>query len=621
MGQTPSTNQTIDTKSGLQTSLPKSEVYNLFYTRCLQVLKPSELAYVKSIIDGGENQNRVVSRAKFQFILNNGRSSNSEGLEKLTTVLFPISKRLGQFPFLRTEVSTSEDLTLQEFVISLIFILGKHNKILDQNFDFVKLLFISLSGKDEQEKSVEDSPIDMPLIQPFKESDEIGLKAKKVDWKNATVVSSFDSIAMESLMSDAESFVSITTLLLVANSIQLQKQELMEGQLASRLTQWNDFETYSISLLKFINPNFSVSKLVGETISFNEFAQGVAEMLPTFYQNGLKRLGAEIFTLKATENGETHSEQLPPPPSSPSPSPLKKHSFTFTPTKLVSIATLSYITSVLKGVGSNLDLTTENVVKLYAGSESGFSIRSLETKIFKWQAPTLLIVSGKRVKQKTVDTNRRYQKFDEIYPKYFLKQESHLQPWQHENDRLTYCVVVREPWQSSNKKNFGDESTTIISVHPRADCYKSIHSEVMKGKSIYFNNQGMGLGFGNLQPLNKNGKQKYYPGDVSLTIEANLEFAVFRHLALSKNNATNFFKPSIQSDLATENFEDRFTITDLEVWGIGSMKELDEQRQQWEWEEKQANARQSVNVRSMGEERAFLEMAGLVGNHGSFGSG
>ena len=133
----------------------------------------------------------------------------------------------------------------------------------------------------------------------------------------------------------------------------------------------------------------------------------------------------------------------------------------------------------------------------------------------------------------------------------------------------------------------------------------------------------MGLGFGNLQPLNKNGHQKYYPGDVSLTIEANLEFAIFRHLAqLTQSNTTNFFHPSsVVGQLGNGgNFEDRFTITDLEVWGIGSMKELDEQRKQWEWEEKQANARQSVNVRSMGEERAFLEMAGLVGNHGSYGS-
>lgn len=34
---------------------------------------------------------------------------------------------------------------------------------------------------------------------------------------------------------------------------------------------------------------------------------------------------------------------------------------------------------------------------------------------------------------------------------------------------------------------------------------------------------------------------------------------------------------------------------------------------------KQAEARQNVNIRNLGEERAFLEMAGLVGNHGAAG--
>ena len=71
---------------------------------------------------------------------------------------------------------------------------------------------------------------------------------------------------------------------------------------------------------------------------------------------------------------------------------------------------------------------------------------------------------------------------------------------------------------------------------------------------------------------------------------------------------------------SSQDYEDRFLITDLEVWGVGSSKELEEQKKQWDWEKKQAEARQSVNLRSMGEDRALLEMVGLVGNHGSGGS-
>ena len=107
---------------------------------------------------------------------------------------------------------------------------------------------------------------------------------------------------------------------------------------------------------------------------------------------------------------------------------------------------------------------------------------------------------------------------------------------------------------------------------------------------------------------------------VSLTIEANLEFAVFRHLVNLSSSNDKFFHNSQQSHISHEDYEDRFTISTIEVWGLlVSGKELEEQKKQWEWEEKQAEARQNVNIRNLGEERAFLEMAGLVGNHGAAG--
>lgn len=34
---------------------------------------------------------------------------------------------------------------------------------------------------------------------------------------------------------------------------------------------------------------------------------------------------------------------------------------------------------------------------LYAGSEAGFSMGAFETKVLKWQAPTILLVSGTRI--------------------------------------------------------------------------------------------------------------------------------------------------------------------------------------------------------------------------------
>ena len=54
--------------------------------------------------------------------------------------------------------------------------------------------------------------------------------------------------------------------------------------------------------------------------------------------------------------------------------------------------------------------------------------------------------------------------------------------------------------------------------------------------------------------------------------------------------------------------------------GCGGEKELEEQVKLWQWEEMEAKRRQHINLQSMGEDRALLEMAGLVGQHQSGGS-
>ena len=118
-----------------------------------------------------------------------------------------------------------------------------------------------------------------------------------------------------------------------------------------------------------------------------------------------------------------------------------------------------------------------------------------------------------------------------MYPLYFRSLESPKKDWQDDNDKMTYAVIINLPWKNSNKNNFGDEDTVILNLLPRFDFYKSVHNPVLNGKLIYFNNLGMGLGFGDSQPINKNTVKKFLPGDISLTIEANLEFAIFRHIS------------------------------------------------------------------------------------------
>lgn len=99
-----------------------------------------------------------------------------------------------------------------------------------------------------------------------------------------------------------------------------------------------------------------------------------------------------------------------------------------------------------------------------------------------------------------------------------------------------------------------------------------------------------------------------------MTLDDALEFGVFRHVGRGGS-----YRPT-NGNRETDEWEDRFDISEVEVWGSGGDEDLEEQRKKWEWEEREALYRQRVNLKNMGEERAFLEMAGLIGNHGSGGS-
>ncbi|GMF06852.1 unnamed protein product [[Candida] boidinii] len=95
-----------------------------------------------------------------------------------------------------------------------------------------------------------------------------------------------------------------------------------------------------------------------------------------------------------------------------------------------------------------------------------------------------------------------------------------------------------------------------------------------------------------------------------------MEFCVFRHLGLGGSYEPGSIHLS-HSDIP--EYEDRFAITDLEVWGCGTDKELAEQAKNWEWEHREAQARQKLNMMNWEDGKALLEMAGLVGRSGDSG--
>lgn len=105
-------------------------------------------------------------------------------------------------------------------------------------------------------------------------------------------------------------------------------------------------------------------------------------------------------------------------------------------------------------------------------------------------------------------------------------------------------------------------------------------------------------------------------GPVSLVIDSSFEFGVFTHDYTSRGGA---FSTSISRKF---DFQDRFQIDDIEVWGCGGDSEAKVQRERWEWEAREAEARRRVNLGTgdVAADRALLEMAGLIGANRSGGS-
>ncbi|OVF10541.1 putative restriction of telomere capping protein [Clavispora lusitaniae] len=647
MGQNASATKT---QAIYKQTLPKSRIKELFQTRALQTLSARELASIASKLNiASFNDSHVVTLTDLAYLLqlSNDKekdvSSIHEDFACVVRILYDSLTILGNLPFLgdSLEADNNSQLTLKSLIVASAVHTGRINSFWN-NAEYLKLLFISLSfppTKQSSEKAAEkwEQVIENSAELSFRtvpdEKDSSAQIALKIKWADFEHLTTYDDLDVECLRVPADNMVKLITLLLLVRSVRLQSHDKMQFLLQERIEKcWNKFEGAALSLVRFMNVDVNASNMNSKCITYEQFNSGVVNGFLNLFTDVFKRLfengflGSIVADPKAppshslNENTEATATEKESKATADKKQERIKKAYNFEETRLVNDASLALIATALQASGINEEISRETVVELYNGAHAGFSIRSLESKIFKWQAPTIFLISGKRLRSKTIAQNKRYQQFEDMFPRFFRSTENPRKAWQTDSDKITYAVYVEEPWRNSNKSNFGNELTTIVNLSPRYDIYTSKHDPVIKGMSVYFNNLGMGIGFGNDQPINKNNVRRIIPGKVSLTVEANLEFAVFRHIFNSSANTSAFFNFSRQGAARNEDYEDRFMITDLEVWGIGSTKELEEQKKQWEWEEKQAQARQSVNVGTLSEDRALLEMAGLIGNHGSGGS-
>ncbi|RPA97413.1 TLDc domain-containing protein 2 [Choiromyces venosus 120613-1] len=268
---------------------------------------------------------------------------------------------------------------------------------------------------------------------------------------------------------------------------------------------------------------------------------------------------------------------------------------------------------------------------LYAGSEAGFSMGSFETKVLKWAAPTLLLVSGTRIPTPT-QTHSQQAFLDRIPSKKYPPSTQH----NSSTGRLVFGVFLNIPWKLSHKglskpslespchdvvggvdekiDCFGDAASLLFQLEPVHEVFAASKAS---GEYAYFNKDD-GIGFGS--PVQKpkhhhqrQGQGHLNLGPVSLTFDHSLEYGVFQ-------NTGNGGAYHTTGD-ADYYSQDLFEIEEIEVWGCGGSAEAEAQRKAWAWEEREALLRRQITLgKDIEADRALLEMAGLVGQNRSGGS-
>jgi hypothetical protein len=247
---------------------------------------------------------------------------------------------------------------------------------------------------------------------------------------------------------------------------------------------------------------------------------------------------------------------------------------------------------------------------LYSGNESGFSTGGFESKVFNWRAPTILLVRGTRIDD-SPDGGQEAAFAETLPPKRF--------PNSSKSNRLTFGVYVGEHWKHTHRDCFGDSETVLFQLEPVHDVFAAsvVNKDYVTFTKAPVSKPCLAFGCPHPKPTQAHRRDAVFSlGSVSLLLSDSFEYGVFNHDYQSRGGAFN------TSATRKYNFQDRFQIDSLEVWGCGGDAEAKAQAERWAWEAREAEARRKINLGSNGvdADRALLEMAGLVGQNRSGGS-
>ena len=266
---------------------------------------------------------------------------------------------------------------------------------------------------------------------------------------------------------------------------------------------------------------------------------------------------------------------------------------------------------------------------LYSGDDDGFSMGSFESKVFNWRAPTILLVRGSRLRE---ESGPGYHPGGSSAESAFT---ATLPPRRFptcsksaDNDRLTFGAYIGEPWRHTHREAFGGSDTVLFQLEPVHDVFRA--SATNTDRATFSKPSAAaahpGIAFG-CPPSGQTTTRNRHAaagaagllelGPVSLVLDASFEFGCFTHdYRYSRGGAFG------TSAVRRTDFQERFAVEGLEIWGCGGDDEAGAQAERWAWEAREAEARRRINLGTgdIEADRALLEMAGLIGGNRSGGS-
>jgi hypothetical protein len=251
---------------------------------------------------------------------------------------------------------------------------------------------------------------------------------------------------------------------------------------------------------------------------------------------------------------------------------------------------------------------------LYSGNIHGFSMGQFEKSCFKWQAPSILLVSGTLLSKSS--HNSREREFLDSLPYKRFSSSTGAKGGQ----RLVYGAYIPVSWKATPKAAFGTAESQLFQLSPVHDVFSA---STLDSSYIYFSKPPSGrtgLGFGSPLPSQSASSHSYSGettlplGPVSLHIDDSITYCSFTH----SSQGGGAFHPSSLPQRKKADWQDRFEVEALEVWGCGGNEVAEEQRKAWAWEEKEAEARRRINLGTgdIDADRELLKMAGLIGGGG-----